>query len=343
MRTGKFSYFAVGLFVIAMLVALIVAVSLLTGRTGATDDYFTVYRNVTGIKFGTQVLYEGYPVGQVERVTPQPEQGRMRFRVDFTVTEGWRIPDDSIAEVAAPGLLSAITISIRAGKSATPLVPGSQVNGQERSDIFAVVSSVASDFGDLSETSLKPLLANLNRAVLSFADLMEKQAPKMTGDITSVTGDLAARLPRILSDAEVIASNLQGISSDVKLLLQPTKGESLNDQIRGILRNVDAATSGFSQLAGELQSTRANADRLLVDLGGVARELNTMVGDNRLDIERTVIDLRYVLESVTRHIDAINQNLEGASRNMNEFARQIRKNPGLLIGGKPPGDPGAEE
>ena len=163
MRTGKFSYFAVGLFVISMLAVLIVAIALLTGRTGATDAYFTTYRNVTGIKFGTQVLYEGYPVGQVERVTPQPEQGRMRFRVDFTVTEGWRIPNDSVAEIAAPGLLSAITVSIRAGKSATPLVPGAQVTGQERSDIFSVVSSVASDFGDLSETSLKPLLANLNQ------------------------------------------------------------------------------------------------------------------------------------------------------------------------------------
>ncbi len=268
MRTGKFSYFAVGLFVISMLAVLIVAIALLTGRTGATDAYFTTYRNVTGIKFGTQVLYEGYPVGQVERVTPQPEQGRMRFRVDFTVTEGWRIPNDSVAEIAAPGLLSAITVSIRAGKSATPLVPGAQVTGQERSDIFSVVSSVASDFGDLSETSLKPLLANLNRAVQSFADVMEKEAPKVTGDIASVSGDLALRLPRILTDAEVIAANLQGISAEVKHLLQPATGESLNDQIRGILSNVNAATSGFSQLAGELQSTRANADQLLTELGG---------------------------------------------------------------------------
>jgi phospholipid/cholesterol/gamma-HCH transport system substrate-binding protein len=34
----------------------------------------------------------------------------------------------------------------------------------------------------------------------------------------------------------------------------------------------------------------------------------------------------------------INQNLEGAARNMFEFSRQIRQNPGLLLGGKPPTD-----
>lgn len=341
MRTGKFSYFAVGVFVIAMVAALVVSISVLTGRTGATDSYFTVYRNVTGIKFGTQVLYEGYPVGQVEQVTPQPEQGRMRFRVDFTVREGWRIPDDSIAEVAAPGLLSAITVSIRAGSSASALKPGAQVAGQERSDIFAVVSSVASDFGDLSATSLKPLLANLNRVAQVFAGLMETEAPKMTGDLAIVTGDLAARLPRIVGDAEKVANNLIGISEEVRQLLQPAKGGTLNDRIYGILGNVDSATAGFSQLARELQDTRLNADRLLGDLGGIAREMNTMVGDNRLDLEQTVIDLRYVLESVSRHVDAINQNLEGASRNMYEFSRQIRNNPGVLIGGRPPDDAAA--
>ncbi len=38
------------------------------GRTGSTDDYFTVYANVSGLKFGSKVLFEGYPVGQVEEM-----------------------------------------------------------------------------------------------------------------------------------------------------------------------------------------------------------------------------------------------------------------------------------
>ena len=49
-------------------------------------------------------------------------------------------------------------------------------------------------------------------------------------------------------------------------------------------------------------------------------------------------DLRYLTDSVSRHIDAINRNLEGAARNLYEFSRQIRQNPGLLLGGTPPRD-----
>jgi phospholipid/cholesterol/gamma-HCH transport system substrate-binding protein len=51
--------------------------------------------------------------------------------------------------------------------------------------------------------------------------------------------------------------------------------------------------------------------------------------------------MRHAVESIARHIDAINQNLEGASRNMYEFSRQLRQNPGLLLGGTPPKDEAA--
>ena len=125
MRTSKINYFIVGLFVIVMIVGLVVSVALLTGRTGATDGYHAYYSNVTGVKFGTQVVYEGYPIGQVIEVVPEEQDGRMRFRVNFDVVQGWRIPDDSIVEIAAPGLLAAVTLAVNAGESATALDPGS--------------------------------------------------------------------------------------------------------------------------------------------------------------------------------------------------------------------------
>ena len=46
------------------------------------------------------------------------------------------------------------------------------------------------------------------------------------------------------------------------------------------------------------------------------------------------------LESVARHIDAVNRNLEGTTRNMNEFSSRIRENPVLLLRGQSPPDEG---
>ncbi|MDA0304981.1 MAG: hypothetical protein O3B76_01655 [Proteobacteria bacterium] len=75
--------------------------------------------------------------------------------------------------------------------------------------------------------------------------------------------------------------------------------------------------------------------------------MNTMAGDvGKLvvsesgDIRKTIDETRYIVESVSRHIDSINQNMEGAARNMYEFTRQIRANPGLLLGSQSPEDKG---
>ena len=137
MRYSSINYVVVGAFVIAMIVAVVGAVAVLTGRTGAVDRYYTVYSNVTGVKFGTQVIYEGYPIGQVETVTPEQKKGRMEFRVDFSIKEGWRIPEDSQIEIAAPSLLSSVALQIHAGVSADALEPDARVN-YEMHQVFLV-------------------------------------------------------------------------------------------------------------------------------------------------------------------------------------------------------------
>ena len=284
MKGNRLNYFAVGLFVIASIVGLVVSVAVLSGRTGAAESYYAVYRNVTGVKFGTQVMYEGYPIGQVETVTPVPEAGGMSFRVDFAVRQGWRIPEDSVANIAAPGLLSAITISIQAGKSVAALKPGAQIKSQEAANIFAMVSSVAGDLGALAEQNVKPLLTNLNL----------------------IAAEVLTRIPVIADNVQEFTDRMKKNSDEVSELLSPENREKLDRTIA----NLDLATKNLDELTA-------------LSLGVVA--------DNRGDI-------RYVVESVTRHVESINQNLEGAARNMLEFSRQIRQNPGLLMGGTPPKD-----
>jgi phospholipid/cholesterol/gamma-HCH transport system substrate-binding protein len=60
-KNNKANYLIVGIFVLAVIVGIVTAVALLTGRTGATDDYYAIYDNVTGVEFGTRVLYEASP------------------------------------------------------------------------------------------------------------------------------------------------------------------------------------------------------------------------------------------------------------------------------------------
>src|SRR5262245_25098910 len=116
MQDSRINYVVVGAFVSAMLVAFVAIISILAGSSGSTDKYYTVYNNVGGIKYGTQVLYEGYQIGQVMSVEPVAGEHTMMFRVNLEVEEGWKIPDDSVAVAAVSGLLSAMTVDIRGGQ-----------------------------------------------------------------------------------------------------------------------------------------------------------------------------------------------------------------------------------
>ncbi len=314
MKNSKINYLMVGIFVIVMVVGLVVSVAMLTGRTGAADDYHTYYRNVTGVKFGTQVLYEGYPIGQVETVTPEPGDSGMRFRVDFSVAKDWRIPENSVVEIAASSLLAAVSLNIRAGDATVALKPDAEVKSREAANIFSVVSSVAGTIGDLAENSIKPMLADVGKSASVIAELLDEDGRVMFKELRS----LAERAPAIADDVEQFASKMNKSSGQLDNLLS----EKNTAKMEKIIHNMQA-------FSGDLMVTRRKLDMFLNTSNGILDE-------NRKDVRKAVSELRYTADSVVRHIDAVTQNIEGAARNMYEFTRQIRQNPGLLLGGTPP-------
>lgn len=333
MRTSKLNYALVGLFVLASIIGMVVSVALLSGRTGSTDAYYAVYDNVTGVKFGTQVVYEGYPIGQVVEVTPQPEAGRMSFRVEFEVVEDWRIPEDSRVEIAAPGLLSAVTLAIRAGDSEQALKPGARVPSHERQDMFAMVSSLAGEFGDLSQSQIRPLLENVNQAVGTVNDLLRSggRVDESIGEVSHLLREtretvalVRERLPKIADDIERFAIAANNVTDELTELMSPTNRRKIED------------------IMATMQTASHNFDSTLLTMNSILADIDDLLLDEKGDAMRTLEETRYITESVARHIDAINHNMESAARNMNEFTRQIRQNPGLLLGGKAAPDEAAQ-
>src|SRR3954471_21180279 len=117
MRNYSISYVTVGVFVSAMIVALIVTLGLIAGRTGPRDDYRVLFDNVTDIKYGTVVRYEGFPIGQVDHIEPVYAENKYRFAVTISVRKGWQFPKDSLASIAASSFLAAKTVDVKGGRS----------------------------------------------------------------------------------------------------------------------------------------------------------------------------------------------------------------------------------
>ena len=310
MKDSRINYVVVGSFVLAMLVALVVVVVLLTGRTDATDAYYTRMDNVAGIKYGTKVSYEGFAIGQVEQIEPlRRHDGRTGFRVELSVLRSWQLPKDSVAIVAASGILAAVAVDIKGGSSPEMLKPGDDIIAGPTANIFSVMNDVAGQVADLNQNALKPLLSSLTQQVGAVGSLLQTHAPEMVSNMLAVTADLAAKTPRITGDLERMTGTL---SSKVVT-------EANAEQIRQSIANV-------AQLSAGLQDSRRKIDTML-------DSLDKTVAGNKDNIDQSLKDLRHTLQAVSRNIDSVTYNLDGTTRNLHEFSRQIRDNPAVLIGG----------
>ncbi len=298
MRDDRIHYTLVGAFVLAVGVGLLIAAAAVTGRTGATDHYFAVFENVMGLTPGTQVFFEGYPIGQIKEIRSWRGENRQRFRVDVSVQKAWVIPIDSVAEITAPGLLAAFALEIHGGRSPQRIEVGGEIPAVAVPNIYALMSSVATDVGDLAAKNLKPLLESLGQ-----------------------------RTPEIARNLEEFTARLNAISARFESLLSEENAGAVNR----ILVNLGSATGRIENLTLQLSETRTLLHEVLA-------RVNHALADERVDLDRAVLDLQHTLATMATHVDAIAQNIEGTSRNMNEFSRRIRDNPAVLLDEDPPAE-----
>ena len=295
MKRDTINYVAVGAVVLVAIVLLLVGLALITGRSGASTDYLVHYRNVTGLRYGAPVFYEGYRIGEVAAIEPERSSEGTRYKVTVSVKRDWTIPVDSVARLQSSGLLADMSIGIKEGASKQMLARGAEIGGAENADVFAAVGELAGQVSALTREQITPMVARLSQRV------------------DSITGSLDHNTPEILGQAQTLLGKLNDASGALDDLLKPQNRAA----VASILGNVQG-------LSGELRETRKTLDQTVGELADIARE-------NRGDIRGAMTDLATVMASLSSRMDVITHHLESATRNLDEFSREIRRNPGQLL------------
>lgn len=295
MKRDHVNYTLVGLVVLVAFAVLLSALAMVTGRSGASTDYHAYYGNVTGLRYGAPVFYQGYRIGQVSAVAPERTDKGTRYRVTLSVRRDWPIPADSIARLQSSGLLADVSIGIREGAAKQALAAGGELKGEEGADIFGAMNELAGEVSTLTRSEITPLIRTLSERV------------------DSITGTVDKSTPELVEQSRALLQRLNTASAAVNDLLKPENRAAVAD-ILGEMR----------QLSSELHGTKAALDGALGDLGAMARE-------NRPIVHSSLVDLQSVLATLSGRIDAIVHHLDAASRNVDEFSREIRKNPNRLL------------
>jgi len=309
MQKQNRNYILVGIFTISLFSMLIFVLFKVTGNDAEADYYFARYKNIAGINTGTAVTYGGYRIGWVEAIKAIRVSGRTHFELKLAITNSWNIPKGSVARITSPGMLSDKQINIEEANSNQYLKPGEQLGGREEASIMAILNSVALEIQNVSDESIKPFLA-----------VLQKHADK-------IGGTLGQRLPELVKNAMNLVSEIRGTAQGLKQMV--SKDNQTN--IKETINNVRVFSDRLKNMSADFTRMRAQINTLLKNSNGAVTE-------NRNDLKQAITNMRKVMEAMAGSIDGITYNLENASRNMSEFARQIRENPALLLGGTAPSD-----
>jgi len=263
MRDDQRNYIMVGAFVIIMIAGLILWIALLSGRTGATDTYYIHYADVLGLSEGTQIYYNGYPVGMIESIEPSHDGDDRLFRLEVSIRKGWKIPEDSKAEITASGLLSAVVINIGGGSSTTALSPGDQIQSVEATNLLAVMTEAASGFSEFLLDTLKPQLEGI------VADLGQTMDQVNTLLSPANTG----RIERILMNLEGVSEEVEGMTAG--LTETQTRLDNVLKQVETLLtENEDTISQSVADLHESLEAIARRADAIAHNLEMTTRNMN---------------------------------------------------------------------
>ena len=285
---NKANYVAVGAFVVACVIGLVVTILWLAGAQYSQEYsyYQTFFKGpVTGLGKGTITRYNGIEVGRITDLVFDPNDPQSVI-VTLQVQPNLNIHEDSVASIESQGLTGASYVEISGGTKTSPLLVAKP--GQK----YPVIRAKQSSLQQL-EQSAPEVVAKLNVAASRLNDLLSdnnrrtvthilESLDQTTSTIAKRSGDIDATL----KNANLAIANLRDASQDLKPTLADV--DVTLKKYGKVADDADAFINGdglaqLSDLIGESKRLVANLDRFSEQLNRDPSKL--LFGDRRKGYE----------------------------------------------------------
>lgn len=286
----------VGLFVVASLVALLVMVLIIAREEGLWQDYIqyqAVFKNISGLKRGSEVRLAGVTVGSVTNTTIRSD-GKILVTFEVMSQYGNQIREDSQASIGSIGLLGDRSLDLTPGSpDKKDIPPGGLLAGVEPMDIQELLTRAA------------PSLDSIQKAFENLA--------KITDDMTDPKGDFKQAVVNIketfgkvnkgegtlgllVSDPKLYEHTLDTIISARKFIdslsrPQGALGMILHDpefkaELRKVLKQTDLLVANLRQGSVPLTEALAKLPAIVKKVEGFLDDLEK-AGDGLPDLVNT--------------------------------------------------------
>ena len=296
----------VGVFVVASLVALLIMVLIIARQEGLFQEYVeyrAIFRNVSGLKVGSEVHLAGVTVGNVKGITISREGSTL---VTFTVIEKYRdrVRADSKASIGYMGLLGEKSLDLTAGSiSQPPIPPEGWVAAIEPLDITQLLAQAGPSLEDLQKIlhNLADVTGGMTKGGGDLKNILE-QVRQIVTKINEGKGTLGL----LVNDNKLYKDTTETVAGAKKFVGEADKsffGAGNKERTQQTLSNLSSTMSSASQTAGNLQeATRGlpgmmkKADTFLDSLKKAGKSLPELVNE----AETTVSDADKVAKAAQK-------------------------------------------
>lgn len=299
----------VGVFVLIAAGVLVTTIFAMSGAFGGPASTFRAYFPFAGgLEPGSTVRYAGGPkVGRVEKLQLDPKDPS-RIEITFSVRSDLPVKADSRAKIMSLTPLADNHLEI---------VPGSQ-----QAKLAASGTILPSD----PYVDFNALTAKINDIAPQAQELLKTLNDRAT-ELKLTVG----RINDLMSDRN--RANLAGTLSEARGMIAENR-----PNVKSTVQNLNAASQKFTPLIEDLRKTSAQANEAL-------NHVDSLIGENREDIRKAVVELRRSLANVTdltskldqildvneENIDELLENFRHVSENLKEFTDTIKRRPYTLI------------
>jgi phospholipid/cholesterol/gamma-HCH transport system substrate-binding protein len=258
--------------------------------------YLVEYNNVQGLNTASAVTINGLIVGKVVDIAFDPNK-KGTLIVEFGVDNDFQFSKNSIAKIYSASLMGGKSLAIVPSYEGENAVSGDFLKGEIESDIFSSVGE-----------KLNPLQAKLENVIVSADSLML--------GLNQVLDENSRRnLRNTFANLNTTVANFKKSSASLDELLLENK-----DKLGTSLSNVEVATDNFAKLSDSL--VNANLGQTIKKLQSTISSFDAVIAG----IDRGEGSIGKLMKD-----EGLYNNLENASKEMEELLREMKLNPKRFV------------
>jgi phospholipid/cholesterol/gamma-HCH transport system substrate-binding protein len=258
--------FKIGVFAVVVIAVAWWGIQWLGGRNilRRSNIYYVYYDNIAGLQESSRVTMRGVDIGNVSDIT----LGRDSVKVELNIEHNYvdMIPQNSIAEICASGIMSGVEVAILQGDSEERVASRSVLKGRVKPDMLGALTDKGTALMEgMSQTvesvnrllainseNLTSFVSNLERVGLSISSIVEATA----GNIDSAMADIeqfTSALAESTDNIERIVANFDAVTADVAERDIVAKLNTTLESLNGVLTTISEGDGMASQLLTDKQ------------------------------------------------------------------------------------------